>query len=64
MNKNGKEAVNLSINKDVKGTLEAHLVTNRRKGVNLSTLTERLWMTYLRRKGVKLPPTCKALLKA
>jgi hypothetical protein len=51
-----KIPLNLSVNSELKNTLEAHLVQNRRKGRrNLSELTENLWIQFLRRRGVKLP---------
>lgn len=58
--KEGKEAVNLSINSPIAATVRAFVSGNRRKGrKNLSEFTENLWISYLRSKGVKLPALMK-----
>lgn len=59
--KDGNEAVNLSINKDIAKAVKGFVATNKRKGrKNVSELTENLWISYLRKHGVKLPPLVKA----
>lgn len=64
--KKGNVACNLSINSDVAEAVDSTIATKKkkRKGVkNRSELTERLWVAWLRRNGVKLPETCAALFK-
>jgi hypothetical protein len=59
--KNGKRPVNLAINAGVAKAAEVFVTANRRKGrSSLSELTENLWITYLRKQGIKLPPLLKA----
>lgn len=55
--RNGKKRpLNLSVNGELAGRVISYLAENKRKGRrNVSELTEQLWITYLRRKGVKLP---------
>lgn len=56
----GNVAVNLSISSGVVSSIKGFVATNRRKGrKDVSELTENLWIGYLRRKGVKLPPLFK-----
>ena len=58
--KEGNVAVNLSINGKIAQTVQTFVAGNKRKGRrNVSELTENLWIGYLRRKGVKLPPLFK-----
>lgn len=58
--KNGNAAVNLSINSDIAAAVRSFVSGNRRKGRrNVSELTEHLWISYLRRKGAKLPTLFK-----
>jgi hypothetical protein len=58
--KEGNEAVNLSISTPIAAAISSFVRNNRRRGRrNLSELTENLWVSYLRRKGVKLPPLFK-----
>ena len=58
--KEGNVAVNLSINGKVAQAIDTFIAGNKRKGRrNRSELTEGLWITYLRKKGVKLPPLFK-----
>jgi hypothetical protein len=58
--KEGNVPVNLSINEDLVKAAKSFIINERRKGRrNLSELTERLWITYLRGKRAKLPPLLK-----
>lgn len=51
---------NLSVDQELLATLQGYLAHNRRKGRrNVAELTRNLWISYLRKQGVKLP----ALLK-
>lgn len=52
--------MNLSIKKTVALAAKSFVAGNKRKGrKNLSELTENLWIGYLRKNGVKLPPLLK-----
>jgi len=58
--KEGNRAVNLSVNRQLAAAVGTYVLNNRRKGHRtISELTENLWISYLRRKGVKLPPLFK-----
>jgi hypothetical protein len=58
--KSPKSPINLSINTDVVAAVKGYVALNRRKGrKDVSELTERLWIAYLRSKGAKLPPLLK-----
>jgi hypothetical protein len=58
--KEGNVAINLSINKGVAEAVDTFIAGNKRKGrKNRSELTENLWISYLRKMGVKLPPLFK-----
>lgn len=53
-------AMNLSVDKDLKIAVKNYITGNRRKGRrDVSELTQALWISYLRSKGVKLPPLLK-----
>lgn len=52
----GKSAKNLSLNTELTKAVLAVIVEHPRKGRrNLSELTETLWISFLRKRGVKLP---------
>jgi hypothetical protein len=58
--KEGNVAINLSINGKIAEAVDVFIASNKRKGRrNRSELTENLWITFLRKKGVKLPPLFK-----
>lgn len=58
--KQGNVPINLSIQEEIANAVKGFVVTNRRAGrKTVSELTENLWISYLRRKGVKLPPLLK-----
>ncbi len=58
--KPGNVSLNLSIKEPIALAVKGFVAGNRRKGRhNLSQLTENLWISYLRGKGVKLPPLFK-----
>lgn len=55
-----KVPLNLSIDEELGNAVKAWVVQNKRKGRrNLSELTEALYISYLRRKGAKLPVLLK-----
>jgi hypothetical protein len=60
-----KTPLNLSIDTDIANAVKGYVASNPRKGRrNVSELTENLWISYLRRKGVKLPTLFKNGAKA
>lgn len=58
--KDGNSAVNLSIKTPIAKAVKTFVAVNARKGRrNVSEFTENLWIGYLRKQGVKLPPLVK-----
>ena len=58
--KAGNKSFNLSVNTALANAVQAYIAENRRAGRRtVSQFTEKLWISYLSGKGVKLPPLLK-----
>jgi hypothetical protein len=58
--KDGKVPFNLSVAAPLADSMKVFVAGSRRKGQRtVSEITENLWVSFLRRKGVKLPPLMK-----